>query len=163
MTLRAVLTAMMLLGFGAAASDRAAAQADIVETAVANGQFQTLLAAAEAAGLVETLRGPGPLTVFAPTDAAFARLPPGTVQTLLRPENRAQLTTLLGFHVVPGRITSGDLAGKAVRLDTAAGLPLMVDATRTPANVGGAPLAAPDVEASNGIIHVVDGVILPPR
>ncbi|TVQ29895.1 MAG: hypothetical protein EA356_15600 [Geminicoccaceae bacterium] len=164
MRLRHLLLALGVAGLVTVAADRAHAQAagNIVETAAAAGQFQTLLAAAEAAGLVETLSGPGPLTVFAPTDDAFARLPAGTVENLLRPENRDQLTTILSFHVVPGVITSDDLAGIATRLETAAGRDLAIDATGTPVNVGGATLAAADIQATNGVIHVVDRVILPP-
>ena len=136
--------------------------ADIVDTAVAADDFNTLVAAVQAAGLVDTLKGPGPFTVFAPTDAAFAALPAGTVESLLQPENRETLTTILTFHVVPGEIRSGDLIGRAGRLTTAAGLPLGVDATGTPVNIGGAGLVAADIDASNGVIHIVDRVILPP-
>ncbi len=142
---------------------RAQTAGDIVDTAVAAGEFTTLVAAVQAAGLVDTLKGDGPFTVFAPTDEAFATLPAGTVETLLEPANRDQLTTILTFHVVPGDLRSADLVGRAGRLETAAGLPLGYDATGTPVNVGGAGLVAADIDASNGVIHVVDRVILPPQ
>ncbi len=160
MRLRALLAALALAA--GLAAERAHAQNTIVDTAAAAGQFQTLLAAAEAAGLVDTLAGPGPLTVFAPTDEAFARLPAGTVEGLLQPQNRDRLAAILSFHVVPGLITSADLAGLATRLETAAGRELAIDATASPANVGGARLIGADIEATNGVIHVVDRVILPP-
>ncbi len=158
----ALFAALALAGGIVLAADRAEAQENIVETAAAAGQFGTLLAAAEAAGLVETLAGPGPLTVFAPTDEAFARLPAGTVDSLLQPQNRDQLVAILTFHVVPGEVTSSDLAGMAVRLETASGRELAVDATTSAVNVGGARLIGADIAASNGVIHVVDRVILPP-
>lgn len=158
----ALFAALALAGGIVFAADRAEAQQNIVETAAAAGQFGTLLAAAEAAGLVETLAGPGPMTVFAPTDEAFARLPAGTVDSLLQPQNRDQLVGILTFHVVPGEITSSDLAGMAVRLETASGRELAVDATTPAVNVGGARLIGADIQASNGVIHVVDRVILPP-
>lgn len=132
---------------------------DIVDTAAAAGTFGTLLAAAEAAGLVDTLKSEGPFTVFAPTDDAFAALPEGTVASLLLPENKDQLVSILTYHVIPGKVMSTDLVddmeattvqGSAVTIDLDNGV--MVEQ----ANV-----TAADIEASNGVIHVIDAVILP--
>ncbi|WP_235945541.1 fasciclin domain-containing protein [Thermaurantiacus tibetensis] len=135
--------------------------ADIVETAVAAGQFKTLAAALGAAGLVDTLKGPGPFTVFAPTDDAFAKLPAGTVETLLKPENRAQLTAILTYHVVPGQTMSSALAGKTLEVATVNGAKVRIDGTNG-VKVNEATVTAPDIAASNGVIHVIDTVILPP-
>jgi uncharacterized surface protein with fasciclin (FAS1) repeats len=135
--------------------------ADIVDTAVGAGQFKTLAAALQAAGLVDTLKGPGPFTVFAPTDAAFAKLPPGTVETLLKPENKQQLVSVLTYHVVPGKVTSGDIAGKRTAAKTVQGQELAIDATGGGVKVNNANVAQPDVMASNGVIHVIDTVVLP--
>ncbi len=137
-----------------------AARADIVATAAAAGSFGTLLAAAEAAGLVETLKGRGPLTVFAPTDAAFAALPAGTVQRLLRPENKAELQKILTYHVLPGAVTSDALAGKTLAPVTVQGQILAVDG-RDGVKVNNARVITADVRASNGVIHVIDRVLLP--
>src|SRR5215207_8094098 len=105
-----------------------AAAADIVETATSNGSFTTLVAAAKAAGLVDTLKGPGPFTVFAPTDEAFKKLPAGTVENLLKPENKAQLTKVLTYHVVPGRVMSSDLKGKNTAAKTVQGSSVAISA-----------------------------------
>lgn len=137
-----------------------AATKNIVETAVAAGQFTTLAKALTAAGLVETLSGPGPFTVFAPTDAAFAKLPPGTVENLLKPENKAQLTSILTFHVVPGLAPSSAIAGKTGQVDTVNGAKLNVDGTNG-VRVGDATVVQADVAASNGVIHVIDTVLIP--
>lgn len=132
---------------------------DIVDTAVDAGSFTTLVAAVQAAGLVDTLKGDGPFTVFAPTDEAFAALPEGTVETLLLPENKDQLVAILTYHVVPGKVMSTDLSdgmeaatvqGESITIDLDNGV--MVDA----ANV-----VTADIETSNGVIHVIDAVILP--
>jgi uncharacterized surface protein with fasciclin (FAS1) repeats len=136
-------------------------QGDIVDVATAAGSFQTLLAAATAAGLVDTLKSPGPFTVFAPTNAAFAALPAGTVESLLRPENREQLRAILLYHVVPGRIAAADLAGKTAAPVTAQGAILAVDG-RTGVQVNDARVITADVAASNGVIHVIDRVLMPP-
>lgn len=144
----------------AVAAEQAGAQ-DIVDTAVGAGQFKTLVAAVQAAGLVDTLKGEGPFTVFAPTDAAFAALPEGTVASLLEPQNKAKLVQILTYHVVPGKVMSGDLAGKALDADTAAGVKLAVDATGDGVKVGGGQVIAADIETSNGVIHVIDTVLLP--
>jgi uncharacterized surface protein with fasciclin (FAS1) repeats len=133
--------------------------ADIVDTAVAAGSFNTLVTAVKAAGLVKTLKGEGPYTVFAPNDAAFAKLPPGTVESLLK--NKAKLATILKYHVVPGRVKAADVAGKSLTVKTAAGLPVNVDGTFG-VKVNDARVIQPDIEASNGVIHVIDTVLLPP-
>jgi uncharacterized surface protein with fasciclin (FAS1) repeats len=133
--------------------------ADIVDTAVAAGSFNTLVTAVKAAGLVSTLKGKGPYTVFAPNDAAFAKLPPGTVESLLK--NKAKLATILKYHVVPGRVKAADVAGKKLKVKTAAGLPVNVDGTMG-VKVNDANVIQPDIEASNGVIHVIDTVLLPP-
>ena len=133
---------------------------DIVDTAVAAGSFTTLVAAVQAADLVDTLKSPGPFTVFAPTDDAFAALPAGTVDSLLLPENRDQLTQILTYHVVPGRVTAADLAGRRVRVTTVEGSQLHVDG-RNGVRVNDANVISADVFASNGVIHVIDGVLLP--
>jgi len=136
-------------------------KADIVDTAVSAGSFSTLVAAVKAAGLVDTLKGPGPFTVFAPTDEAFAKLPAGTVDELLKPENKAKLVALLTYHVVPGNVTSADLAGRQTEAGTVQGSKVSIDATGSVVKVDEATVIAPDVGASNGVIHVIDTVITP--
>lgn len=136
------------------------ATADIVDTAVAAGQFKTLAAALQAAGLIDTLKGKGPFTVFAPTDAAFAKLPAGTVESLLLPENKGQLTSILTYHVVPGAVKSKALAGKTLEVKTVQGTTVAVDGT-SGVKVDGATVTTADIAASNGIIHVIDTVIMP--
>lgn len=135
--------------------------ADIVDTAIAAGDFNTLVAAVEAAGLVETLKGAGPFTVFAPTDEAFAALPEGTVEALLQPENRDQLVAILTYHVVPGSVMSTDAAGNEVELETVQGDTVAVDGTGGGVTVDGANVIAADIAADNGVIHVIDQVIMP--
>jgi uncharacterized surface protein with fasciclin (FAS1) repeats len=145
---------------GKSAQAPAQARADIVDTAVQAGQFKTLAAALQAAGLVETLKGPGPFTVFAPTDAAFAALPAGTVDTLLKPENRQKLVAILTYHVVPGRVTAAQVAG----MDTAStvqGSALAIRTSGGAVSVNDARVVNADVAASNGVIHVIDKVLLP--
>ena len=139
----------------------AAKAADIVDTAVSAGQFNTLVAAVKAAGLVDTLKGPGPFTVFAPTDAAFAKLPAGTVEMLLKPENKAKLVAILTYHVVPGAVTAKDIAGKVREVKTVEGDVLVVDATGGTVKVDNASVVTADVMASNGVIHVIDTVVMP--
>jgi uncharacterized surface protein with fasciclin (FAS1) repeats len=134
---------------------------DIVDTAVAAGSFKTLAAALTAAGLVDTLKGPGPFTVFAPTDAAFAKLPAGTVETLLKPENKAQLTAILTYHVVPGKVPASAVTGKTTNATTVNGAAIRVDGTNG-VRVNDATVVTADVQASNGVIHVIDTVLLPP-
>ena len=132
---------------------------DIVDTAVEAGSFTTLVAAVEAAGLVDTLKGEGPFTVFAPTDDAFAALPEGTVAELLKPENKDKLTTILTYHVVPGKVMSGDLTNNMMA-DTAQGGQVTI-MTEGGVTVDGANVVTADIEASNGVIHVIDAVIMP--
>lgn len=158
----AAFSAIALMGAGVASADRHAMKDDIVGTAVAAGSFKTLVAAVEAAGLVDTLKGPGPFTVFAPTDEAFAKLPAGTIENLLKPENRDQLAAILTYHVVPGQVMSGDIAGKASNVATVQGAVIDVDATGSTVKVNDATVLTADVTASNGVIHVIDAVILPP-
>jgi uncharacterized surface protein with fasciclin (FAS1) repeats len=138
-----------------------AAAADIVETASEAGSFQTLLTAAEAAGLVDTLKSEGPFTVFAPTDEAFATLPEGTVEDLLKPENQDQLKAILTYHVVPGKTMSSDLAGKQIEVESVGGSAIPIVATGDDVMVGDATVTQADVEADNGVIHVIDEVIQP--
>jgi uncharacterized surface protein with fasciclin (FAS1) repeats len=133
---------------------------DIVDTAVAAGAFTTLVAAIEAAGLVETLKGEGPFTVFAPTDAAFAALPEGTLESLLKPENREQLVAILTYHVVPGKVTAADVAGLS-EAATVNGASVDISVNYGTVKVDGATVVQADVMASNGVIHVIDQVILP--
>jgi uncharacterized surface protein with fasciclin (FAS1) repeats len=133
---------------------------DIVDTAVGAGNFTTLVAAVQAAGLVDTLKGEGPFTVFAPTDEAFAALPAGTVEDLLKPENKDKLVSILSYHVVAGKVMSTDLT-EGMMATTVQG----ADATITlegGAKVNGANITTADIEASNGVIHVIDAVIMPP-
>ena len=143
------------------ASAPAPRAADIVDTAVGAGQFNTLVAAVKAADLVATLKSPGPFTVFAPTDEAFRKLPPGTVENLLKPENKAQLVKVLTYHVVPGKVMSSDLAGKVTNAKTVQGQTVRVDAMRGGVMVNNARVLTADVGASNGVIHVIDTVIMP--
>ena len=133
---------------------------DIVDTAVAAGVFQTLVAAVQAADLVDVLKGDGPFTVFAPTDDAFAHLPAGTVESLLLPENRDQLTAILTYHVVPGRFLAADVLASAT-LPTVQGQSLAVSLDNGVPRVDAAAIVQTDIEASNGVIHVIDSVLLP--
>ncbi|NNL34705.1 MAG: fasciclin domain-containing protein [Silicimonas sp.] len=132
---------------------------DIVDTAVSAGSFSTLVAAVEAADLVDTLKGEGPFTVFAPTDDAFAALPEGTVENLLKPENKDQLTAILTYHVVPGKVMSGDLSD-GMSATTVQGSDVMIDLDGG-VMVEEANVVTADIETSNGVIHVIDKVILP--
>jgi uncharacterized surface protein with fasciclin (FAS1) repeats len=137
-----------------------AADKDIVDTAVAAGNFTTLAAALTAAGLVDTLKGPGPFTVFAPTDAAFAALPAGTVEDLLKPENKDKLVAILTYHVIAGKVMSTDLTeGMKAATVNGAEVTITLDGG---AKVNGAVISTADIAASNGVIHVIDSVILPP-
>jgi len=132
---------------------------DIVDTAIDAGSFSTLVAAVQAAGLVDTLKGEGPFTVFAPTDEAFAALPDGTVETLLKPENQDQLVAILTYHVVPGKVMSTDLSD-GMMATTVQGGDLTVDLSDG-TKVNGANVTTADIEVSNGVIHVIDSVIIP--
>lgn len=138
-----------------------AAAADIVETASEAGSFQTLLTAAEAAGLVDTLKSEGPFTVFAPTDEAFAKLPEGTVEDLLKPENQDQLKAILTYHVVPGKTMSSDIAGKELEVETVQGETIAIDASDGTVMVDDATVVQADIETDNGVIHVIDTVLMP--
>lgn len=133
------------------------AKADIVDTAIAAGSFKTLAAALQAAGLVDTLKGKGPFTVFAPTDEAFAKLPPGTVEALLK--DKAKLTKILTYHVVPGKVMAADVKTGSVASVEGSMLSLRKDASGV--TVDGAKVTAADIAATNGVIHVIDTVIIP--
>lgn len=133
---------------------------DIVDTAVGAGQFKTLAAALQAAGLVDTLKGKGPFTVFAPTDAAFAKLPEGTVADLLKPENKAKLTAILTYHVVPGKVTAADVV-KLSKAKTVQGSDVSIEVKDGIVMVDNAKVVKTDISAGNGVIHVIDSVILP--
>jgi len=156
------MSAVAAIAIVAGSSAVRAADMDIVDTAVGAGQFNTLAAALTAAGLVETLKGEGPFTVFAPTDAAFAALPAGTVDTLLLPENKAQLTAVLTYHVVPGKVMAADVV-KITEADTVNGAKITVKVEGDKVMVNDATVTTADIEASNGVIHVIDKVILPPN
>ena len=155
-----VLAITLGLGLSGSVKAQSMPDKDIVEIAASAGSFNTLVTAVKAAGLVDTLKGNGPFTVFAPTDEAFAKLPGGTVETLLKPENKDKLTAVLTYHVVPGRVTAGEVVnlssaktvnGRALRINTKDGK-VMVDNAR---------VTATDIMASNGVIHVIDSVVLP--
>lgn len=160
-TLWAGAVVALVATFSAGTSVGAQAPAkDIVDTAVAAGSFKTLAAALQAAGLVDTLKGAGPFTVFAPTDAAFAKLPAGTVETLLKPENKAQLVAVLTYHVVPGKV----MAAQAATLSSAKtvnGAPLAIQAMGGKVMIDNATVTTADIAATNGVIHVIDAVMLP--
>ena len=156
-TFIALTTAAAFLGAPAFAESHSM---DIVDTAVAAGNFTTLATALTAAGLVETLKGDGPFTVFAPTDAAFAALPAGTVEDLLKPENKDKLVAILTYHVVAGKVMAADLTeGMMAKTVNGADATITLDGG---AKVNGAAISTADIEASNGVIHVIDAVILPP-
>ncbi len=133
---------------------------DIVDTAVAAGAFKTLVAAVQAAGLVDTLKGEGPFTVFAPTDEAFAALPAGTVESLLLPENRDQLVAILTYHVVAGKVTAADVVNVS-SAETVNGASISVTVNNGSVKIDDATVVQADVMASNGVIHVIDQVIMP--
>lgn len=147
----------MVLGAVMALSLSAAHAADIVETAKSAGSFNTLVAAVQAAGLVDTLKGPGPFTVFAPTDAAFAKIPKAKLDALLK--DKAALTKVLTYHVVPGKVMAADVKPGAVK--TVQGSPLMVSTMGGTVSVDQAKVIKTDVKADNGVIHVIDAVIMP--
>jgi len=157
--------AITLLLFGSlqpavAGSSCSSQRSDIVDTAVAAGSFNTLVAAVTAAGLGDTLKGDGPFTVFAPTDEAFAKLPAGTVESLLKPENKDQLQAILTYHVVPGNVMASDV----VNLDSAAtvnGQNLSISVADSGVMVDNAKVVTTDISCSNGVIHVIDSVVLP--
>ncbi|ASY67003.1 Secreted and surface protein containing fasciclin-like repeats (plasmid) [Sinorhizobium sojae CCBAU 05684] len=154
----AVVTMGLVLGLKAGI----AAEKDIVDTAAGAGQFQTLAAAIDAAGLTETLKGAGPFTVFAPTDDAFSKLPAGTVENLLKPENKEKLVSVLTYHVVPGKVLAADVV-KLNEAKTVNGKMITIKASGDGVMVNDANVTATDIGASNGVIHVLDEVILPPE
>ena len=153
-TLLAALAAVAILGTSVHAAD---APRDIVDTAVAAGSFKTLATALQSAGLVDTLKGAGPFTVFAPTDEAFAKLPEGTLNALLK--DKAKLTAILTYHVVPGKVMAADVV-KLKGAKTLQGSSVMIDASKG-VKVDGANVVKADIVCSNGVIHVIDAMILP--
>lgn len=162
MTRKLFALAVMLVASASAfaGSHAAKEQNDIIDTAVANGSFKTLAAALTAAGLVDTLKGKGPFTVFAPTDAAFAKLPAGTVEDLLKPENKAKLTAILTYHVVAGKVLAADVV-KLTEAATVQGGKVAIMVHDGKVMVDNANVTATDVVASNGVIHVIDTVLMP--
>jgi uncharacterized surface protein with fasciclin (FAS1) repeats len=160
--MRRFRTAIAAAAIMAAASAPALAggmKKDIVDTAAGNDQFETLVAAVQAAGLVDTLKGDGPFTVFAPTDDAFAALPEGTLEFLLKPENKDTLTSILTYHVVAGKVMSSDLQDDTTAA-TVQGDTIAIDLDNGPM-IDNANVVTADIETSNGVIHVIDAVILP--
>lgn len=158
------IAAALTIGFGALMQVSLRAentQKDIVETAVAAGSFKTLAKALEAADLVNTLKGTGPFTVFAPTDDAFAKLPSGTLEDLLKPENKAKLQAVLTYHVVPGKVMAADVTKKTAA-KTVEGSDVRIAVRDGSVRVNDALVVKTDIAASNGVIHVIDSVILPP-
>jgi len=155
------LTAATALAGTAVFAGSYGAKKDIVDTAVNAGTFETLVAAVSAAELVEVLKSEGPFTVFAPTDEAFAALPEGTVETLLKPENKDQLVAILTYHVVPGKVMSTDLSDD-MAAKTVQGSDIMIDLDDG-VKINEASVVTADIETSNGVIHVIDAVILPPQ
>jgi len=152
---------LSLASFATSAVSAAEEKKDIVETAVAAGSFKTLAAALGAAGLVDTLKGSGPFTVFAPTDEAFAKLPPGTVETLLKPENKAKLVDILTYHVVSGDVD----AAAAMKMKEATALnkkPIMLEVKEGALFLNKSKVTKADIKCSNGTIHIIDSVLMPP-
>ncbi len=154
-----MLAAIVLLGTFAMAADKGAAK-DIVDTAVSAGKFNTLAKALQAAGLVDTLKGKGPFTVFAPTDEAFAKLPAGTLDELLKPENKEKLTKILTYHVVSGKVMAKDVV-KLNSAKTLNGEDVKIKVEGGKVDVNNAQVVSADVKASNGVIHVIDTVLIP--
>jgi uncharacterized surface protein with fasciclin (FAS1) repeats len=160
---RKVLTILSILTFTAAATVFAGSHgksADIVDTAVSAGNFNTLVTAVKAAELVDTLKGDGPFTVFAPTDEAFAKLPSGTVESLLKPENKEKLQAILLYHVVPGKVMAADVVGMS-SAKTAGGESFSISQKDGDVYVDNAKVIKTDIGCSNGVIHVIDTVIMP--
>lgn len=151
--------AALALVAAAQAGGTVAGSKDLVAVASSAGNFNTLVTAVKAAGLVETLQGPGPFTVFAPTDEAFAKLPAGTLDELLKPENKTKLAGILTYHVVPGKVMAADV--KTMQAKTVNGQALTIAVAAGGVTVNGAKVVATDVAASNGVIHVIDSVVLP--
>jgi len=155
-----VMAGALALAVGAGSSLVRAQEKDIVDTAVAAGSFKTLAAALKAAGLVDTLKGKGPFTVFAPTDEAFAKLPAGTVENLLKPENKAQLTAILTYHVVPGAVMASQVTSLK-EAKTVNGQSLKIAVKDGAVMIDNARVVKTDIGATNGVIHVIDAVLLP--
>ena len=158
--LKTLASASLLFAATAFAGSYGKDKKDIVDTAVAAGDFNTLAAALTAGGLIDTLKSDGPFTVFAPTDEAFAKLPAGTVENLLKPENKDQLVSILTYHVVPGKVKAADVV-KLSSAETANGSDVSIRVKDGKVYVNDARVVATDIGASNGVIHVVDTVILP--
>jgi uncharacterized surface protein with fasciclin (FAS1) repeats len=154
------LVMILVFGLSLGAYGSGAKTMDIVDTAVSAGSFNTLVAAVKAAGLVETLKGTGPFTVFAPTDDAFAKLPAGTVDDLLKPENKAKLQAILTYHVVPGKVMAADVTG-IDSAKTVNGQSLAVKVEGDAVMIDNAKVIKTDIVCSNGVIHVIDSVVLP--
>jgi uncharacterized surface protein with fasciclin (FAS1) repeats len=163
--LKLLSTGLLMMAGVMAASLPARAADDIVDTAVKAGSFNTLVAAVKAAGLVDTLKGKGPFTVFAPTDEAFAKLPKGTLESLLKPENKQQLTAILTYHIMAGKYDASRITqakAKQFGIKSVQGANIAVD-LRKGVKVSGANVTKTDILTSNGVIHVIDTVILPPK
>ena len=156
--LKSLLAGLFFLGV---VTTNAADTADVVDTAIKAGKFKTLVAAVQAAGLVKTLKGDGPFTVFAPTDDAFAKLPKGTLESLLKPENKEKLKSILTYHVVAAKVPSKDVSTMKVNMVNGQKANLKVKNNKV--TINGANVIAVDIMASNGVIHVIDSVILPPK
>ena len=155
----AVLAAILVMTTVSFAVDKGGSK-DIVDTAVSAGKFNTLAKALQAAGLVDALKGKGPFTVFAPTDGAFAKLPPGTLDDLLKPENKEKLTKILTYHVVAGKVMAKDVM-KMQSAKTMNGEDVQISTRGGKVYVNDAQVVQPDVKASNGVIHVIDTVLMP--
>ena len=158
---KAAAVAATVIGLAVGSSTAFSADKDIVDTAVAAGQFKTLAAALGAAGLIDTLKGAGPFTVFAPTDDAFAKLPAGTVEELLKPENKGKLTAILTYRVVDGNVLAADVV-KLTEAKTLNGMMVKVKVNGNTVMINDATVTSADIAASNGVIHVIDSVLLPP-
>ena len=156
----AVGAAVLMISLGTSTNVKAGEQKNIVDTAVDAGSFQTLAKALDAAGLVNTLKGEGPFTVFAPTDAAFAKLPEGTVEDLLKPENKDKLVAILTYHVVPGKVMASDVATMD-SAKTVQGQSLTITKDDDGVMVDDARVVQTDIACSNGVIHVIDNVVMP--
>ena len=160
LVITATLMATLSFMFPVKAHEHGMMKADIVDVATENGSFNTLVAAVKAADLVDTLKGEGPFTVFAPTDDAFAKLPDGTIDMLLMPENKDKLVSILTYHVVPGKVMAADVV-KLDKATTVQGQDVMIKTMGDKVMVNDANVMATDVKAKNGVIHVIDTVIMP--
>ena len=156
-----IIKLLGLAGLALAVSSASASEKNIVDTAVSAGSFNTLVKAVQAAGLTSTLEGPGPFTVFAPTDQAFAKLPAATLESLLKPENKDKLRAILTYHVVAGNVDAAEVV-KLTSVKTVEGADLKIAAVNGTVMVDNAKVVKTDIHASNGIIHVIDAVMLPP-